>query len=156
MKDSIRGLVACCWDFVMPVFFFFRFKIILQLHENKDTFGIEESLASPYMFTHFCQGRCQQSRSRRFLISVHTEKIGSTLIKGSIFAGGRTVMPHETSFPGYRLRNTADIFLTLFFLFSLTLEAHYYAFLCERTKHLGFDELPAATISLASVLPRCF
>ena len=64
-------------------------------------------------------------------------------------------MPHETSFPAYRLRNTLDIFLTPFFLFCLTLEAHYYAFLCERTKHFGFDELPAATISLISVFPRC-
>jgi hypothetical protein len=28
-------------------------------------------------------------------------------------------MPHETSFPAYRLRNTLDIFLTPFFYFVL-------------------------------------
>ena len=59
-----------------------------------------------------------------FLICVHTEKIGGTLMKGSIYAGGRAVIPHETSFPAYRLRNPSDVFLTLFFFyFGLTLSA---------------------------------
>ena len=44
-------------------------------------------------------------------------------MKGSIFAGGRAVMPHETSFPAYRLRNPEDIFLTPFFLFRLTFKS---------------------------------
>jgi hypothetical protein len=55
-----------------------------------------------------------------FLICVHTKKIGGTLMKGSIYAGGSAVIPHETSFPAYRLRNPADVLLTLFFLFRLT------------------------------------
>jgi hypothetical protein len=53
-----------------------------------------------------------------FLICVHTEKIGGTLMKGSIYAGGRAVIPWN-QFSSLQIKKSCRrIFDTVFFILS--------------------------------------